>query len=400
MPTSGKATAPAGKAQAAQAPARPFRVGVQSHEETNYDQTLTQQTSTLDFPVFELPPQGFLRGIYMLVQASWANSAATVAYTSVFDSPWTLIDSITLEDTNSKPIIGPVSGYDLYLINKYGGYNYGTDPKQSNSYNVDTGTTNPITIQFVLRLPIELTSRDALGALPNKSGTNKFRIRTRLAAAGTTTVFSTQPTTTAGSVRLRYIPENWWEPDAMDLKGRPLGQNPPAVQTTQYWTKGVYAVNAGDQRIQLQQGLGYLIRNILFVYRTTSDARSSTQDGNWPSPATLQFEANVMFDRLREVWRDRIYREYDLFAPIGASEVVPGTSGTTVIGGGRDYCVYPLNFMSDFSNVPGAETRRGYLATADASRLELRGNFGAAANLGVIVNYVAPARGDDASIAL
>jgi hypothetical protein len=65
---------PAGKQQAAQMPMRPFRVGVQTHEENNYDQTVTMTTSTQDLPVFELPPQGFLQGIVMLVQINSANS--------------------------------------------------------------------------------------------------------------------------------------------------------------------------------------------------------------------------------------------------------------------------------------------------------------------------------------
>lgn len=323
-------------------------------------------------------------------------AAATVAYTTI-DAPFNVIDSIQLEDTNSKPILGPLNGYDLYLINKYGGYAFGSDPKESDMYNVTTGATAPYKGYFVLRLPVELVSRDALGALPNKSGTNKFRIRTRIAASAT--VFSTAPTQ-APTVRVRYTPENWWEPDMMDLKGRPLAQNPPAVQTTQYWAKGVYAVNSGDQRIQLQQGLGYLIRNLLLVnYSTATPAiRSSAQDAFWPSPATLQFEANIMFDRLVELWRDRIFRLWDYGKEVALSDVVATGTGATRNGGGRDYCVYPIPFNADFSLQPGAETRRGYLATADASRLEFRGNFGAATNFTVLANYVAPARGDDATI--
>ena len=321
-------------------------------------------------------------------------AAATVAYASI-DAPFNVIDSIQLEDTNSKPILGPFGGYDLYLINKYGGYANGSDPKEADSYQVTTGSTAPYTGYFVLRLPVELVSRDALGALPNKSGTNKFRIRTRIAASAT--VYSTAPTQ-APTVRIRYTPENWWEPDMMDLKGRPLAQNPPAVQTTQYWAKGVYTVNSGDQRVQLQQGLGYLIRNLILINRTTGDVRSSTQDGNWPSPATLQFEANIMFDRLKEIWRDKIFRLYDYGKEVALSDVVATGTGATRSGGGRDYCVYPISFCQDFGLQPGAETRRGYLATADASRLEFRGNFGAASNFVVLANYVAPARGDDATI--
>lgn len=383
--------------QAPQAPARPFRVGVQSHEETNYDNSALMTTSTVDLPVFEIPPQGFLQGILMLVQCTTSSNAATVAMVAdPSDAPFSCIDTIQLEDTNSKPIIGPITGYDLYLINKYGGYAFGNDPKQSPVYSVTTGSSGTGgSFAFILRLPVELVSRDALGALPNKSGTNKFRIRTRLAAS--TKVYATSPTT-LGTVRVRYVPQNWWEPDMMDLKGRPLAQNPPAVQTTQYWTKGVYAVNSGDQRIQIQQGLGYLIRNYIFVNRTTADLRTSAQDAFWPSPATIQFEANILFDRLVEVWKDWIYRlwEFEWTATTSdkAASGNPGTGG----GGGPEYCVYPLPFNVDFGMQPGGETRRGYLATADASRLEFRGNFGGATNFQVLANYVAPAKGDDATI--
>lgn len=328
-------------------------------------------------------------------------AAATVAFASnQLDAPFNVIDTIQLEDTNSKPILGPFGGYDLYLINKYGGYAFGSDPKENPNYLANSGTTSPHNVKFRLRLPVELVSRDALGALPNKSGTNKFRVRVRLAALAT--VYGTGPTQTP-TVRVRFQPENYWEPDMTDLKGRPLAQNPPAVQTTQYWTKGVYAVNSGDQRIQIQQGLGYLVRNYIFINRTTGDLRSSTQDGNWPDPATLQFEANILFDRIADNWRWKVYDLYDYNKTPAISDVVQTeTSGTLnaagAPGGGRDYCVWPLPFNADFGLQPGGETRRGYLATADASRLELRGNFGAASNLTVLANYVAPARGDDATI--
>lgn len=327
--------------------------------------------------------------------------AATVAFAAnQLDAPFNVIDTIQLEDTNSKPILGPFGGYDLYLINKYGGYAFGTDPKANPLYLANSGTTSPHNVKFQLRLPVELVSRDALGALPNKSGTNKFRVRIRVAASAT--VYATPPTQ-APTVRVRMSPENYWEPDMMDLKGRPLAQNPPAVQTTQYWTKGVYAVNTGDQRIQVQQGLGYLIRNYIFVNRTTADLRSSTQDAAWPDPATLQFEANIMFDRIADNWRFQVYKDYGYAKTATISDVVQTeTSGTLNTagppGGGRDFCVWPLPFNKDFGHQPGQETRRGYLATADASRLELRGNFTVASNLSVLANYVAPARGDDATI--
>jgi hypothetical protein len=371
---------PNGNRQAAPPP-RPFRIGVKSHEEINYDTTVTQTAGTQDLPVLEIPPAGFLRGIYIAVEATSTNSAATSAYADN-NAPFSIIDTVTLEDTNSKPIVGPFNGYDLYLINKYGGYFFSNDPKESPAY-VSTVGAGDNAITFILRIPVELVARDALGALPNKSGTNKFKVRVRIAPSAS---LYTTPPTEALSIRVRMVQEDWWEPDMADLKGRPLAQNPPAVQTTQYWTKGVYSIGSGDQRIQIQQGLGYLIRNMIFInYPNSSVARTSTTDGNFPDPATLQFEANILFDRLQILWQDQIGKKF-------------GFTETVETAGGRDYSVYPLPFNDDFGNQTGSETRRGYLATADASRLEFRGNFGAASNFAVLANYVAPSGGDDARI--
>lgn len=368
----------------APAPPRPFRVGTQSHEEVNLDFSGALSSSTLTLPVLEIPPAGYLRGLLILVEgvAAGANSAA-VAFTNL-DMPFSVLSSITLEDTNSKPIVGPLSGHDLYIINKYGGYDFGADAKTSPIYAATTGTATPSVFTFCLRLPVELVARDTLGALPNKSGTNKFKLRMTYAAS--TDVYATAPTG-AVTVRTRVTQDDWWEPDMTDVNGRPLAQNPPALQTTQYWTVGSYSLNSGDQRTQIQQGLGYLMRNMIFENRDTDGTRSSTTDGNWPDPFTLQFEANVLFDRLRELWKDRMYRQF-------------GVSGAESVGAKNafDYSVYVLPFNLDFGLMPGAETRRGYLATSDSSRLEVRGNYGAASTFRVLANYVAPARGDDAVI--
>jgi hypothetical protein len=377
------ATQTANKSNAKQAaPPRPFRVGAMQHEEINYDVTQTMTTGTQDLQVLEIPPSGFLRGVYVIVDGLSESNLATVAYTNN-NAPFSVIDSIAFEDTNSKPIVGPFNGYDLYLVNKYGGYFNSSDPKQSTEYTSVTGAAGTITFNFVLRIPVELVARDALGSLPNKSGTNKFKVRIRLAPS--TAVYSTAPTNLP-SVRVRMVQDGWYEPNMTDLKGRPLAQNPPAVQTTQFWTKGTYNQATGDQRIQIQQGLGYLMRNLVFInYPSASLTRDATSDGDFPDPATVQFEANDMITRPLVLWRTLQSRLY-------------GYNAAVETAGGRDYSVYTLPFMLDFGLAPGAETRRGYLPTSDASRLEFRGSFGAATNFTVLANYVAPANADDASI--
>lgn len=361
--------------------ARAFRVGVQSHDEINYDDTRSTTTSTIDLPVLNIPPAGFLRGLYVDVVGTTAGNAATVTFAA--NAPWNIIDTITLEDVNSAPIIGPLNGYDLYLVNKYGGYSFSDDPKSQPTYSATTGAgATGGSFGFILRVPIEIVNRDALGALPNKSGTSMFKLRIRLAA--TATVYGVAPTA-APSIRTRVQQVSWWDPDEFDLKGRPQAQNPPGVQTTSYWSKSVLAVNAGQIRQPLER-VGYLIRNLIFVLQDSSLSRS-VGETDFPDPLTIQFEANILITRLKRVWQHMMAQNYGYTTTIETAE-------------GRDNGVFVEPFCLDFGLKPGADTRRGYLPTSSAARLELQGTVGGSGShtLTVITNDVAPGNGDDAQI--
>jgi hypothetical protein len=361
----------------AQPVARAFRIGVQSHEEINYDETRTLTASTLDMPVLNVPPAGFLRGLYLMFEGVTAANAATVAFRA--NAPFNVIDSVTLEDVNSAPIVGPLDGYDLYVINKYGGYKYQDDPKKSPIYSAVTGSgATGGSFTFILRIPVELVNRDSLGSLPNKSGTAMFKVRTRLSA--NSTVYSTAPTN-APQVRMRITQVDWWDPDATDLKGRPLAQQPPAVQTTQYWSKAAFPVSAGAVRQQLER-VGYLVRNLIFILTDSDDART---DANFPDPFIFQFEANTLITRNRLLWQHMIAEDYGYDAAVNTA-------------GGRDQGVYPLPYNLDFGLKPGAESRRGYLPTSSAARLEVQGTMGGSGTLRVLTNDVAPGNGDDAQL--
>jgi hypothetical protein len=391
-----------GGKQAAPKP-RPFRIGVQSKDEIDYDVTVTAAASTQDLPVLNIPPAGFLRGLYVLVEAV-AGNTGTVAVAFKEDAPFNVLETITLEDVNNQPIVGPISGHDLMLINKYGGYAGFSDPRGApgpayyalSGAGTTAGTPNSAqggAYSFVLRVPVELVQRDGLGSLPNKSGTSMFKLRMR--ANTIANVFATAPghATTPSIIRFRVQQVNWWDPPETDLKGRPLAQNPPAVQTTQYWSKASYPVAAGQSRQGLQR-VGFLIRNLIFVLRDTSGTRSGSGDTAWPDPFTLQFEAIQLIVRARILWLKLMAER---FGTVRAEALAGGTAlGDTFI---RDNAVYVEPFNLDFALVPGAETRMGYLATSSASRLEIQGTLGTGAGtMSVLTNDVAPANGDDLQI--
>jgi hypothetical protein len=396
MPTT---TRPGTKQQQAVKP-RPFRIGVQAKDEIDYDVTLTGTTSTQDLPVLNLPPAGFLRGLYVIVDTTAANTG-TVSVAFREDAPFNVLETISLEDVNNQPIVGPLSGHDLALINIYGGYTYSADPRKAPSFayyalsGVGTTAASPSTAQggaysFILRIPVELTQRDGLGSLPNKSGTSMFKLRMRLNT--TTNVYATAPGSSWVS-RVRVEQVNWWDPPETDLKGRSLSQAPPAVQTTQYWTKQSYTVSAGQNRQSLQR-VGFLIRNLIFILRDTSGTRSGSGDSAWPDPFTLQFEAVQMIVRIRSLWLKMMAERYGQYR---AEALAGGTAGADVDA--RPNAVYVEPFTLDFGLQPGGETRMGYLPTSAASRLEVQGTLGTGAGtLTVLTNDVAPANGDDFSI--
>jgi hypothetical protein len=231
---------------------------------------------------------------------------------------------------------------------------------------------------FVLHLPIEIVKRDALGSLPNKSATSTYDVNIRLAPS--TSVYSTAPTALP-SVRVRIQQYGWMDPNAADLRGNAVAQNPPAVQSTQYWSKQTYTLAAGSLNQRLV-GIDGLVRTLLYVLRDSTGDRVQG-DADFPDPLQFQYETVVPISRLRTIWRHMISLQY-------------GYNNTVETAGGRDYGVYPDTYAQDFAAKPGYETRLGYLPFSSATTGLLSGSIGGSGvhTLTVLVNKVVPAGGD------
>lgn len=368
-----------GGKKAAPVARRPFVVGTRRVDRSTYDETKTLTAGTQDLRTYECDPNGFLGGAYILVECVTAGNAAATAFAE--DAPFSVIDTITFNDTNNKPIIGPLGGYDLKTAVKYGGYAFSDDARESPIYSVTTGAgATGGSFTFCLRLPIELVHRDALGALPNKSASSTFDIAIRLAAGGVGAIYTTAPTN-QGSVRVRIQQFGWMDPNAGDSKGNPVAQNPPGVQTTQYWAKQTYTQNAGSMNLRLQ-GIDSFVRNLIFIQEDENSSRSQG-DTEFPDPFTMLYETSNPIQRLRTVWRHMIGENF-------------GYKNAVETAGGRDYGVYPESYCHDFGLKPGAETRLGYLPVSSATTLLISGTIpGSGTNtITVLVNKVVPANGD------
>lgn len=410
------AAAPAAAPKQAAMPARPFRVGVQEVDDTPYDQSLNQTAGTQDFPTYELPSTGFLNKLFLwFVCTVSGNTNTTVNFAN--EGPYNAIDTVQFLDTNNQPIVGPFTGWDLKVVEKWGGYAFSDDPQGDAMFTVFTGaagtytaswaypvqtatsgTANPLGVapavgnagsyQFIIKMPLELCPRDGLGSLPNKSASTPFKVKVRLAAAAT--AYATAPNGTQ-ACRLRIVPESYWQPANTDASGNPLQSQPPAVDTTQYWQKSSYAIGAGNVNIQLTSSTGFPLRNLLFYLLDQNNSRFQGE-ADWPDPLTLQLEASILHMRNKALWNSI---QSEDFGYSGAIATAAATTGAPEAANAKEAGLYMRPFNKDFGPKPGWETRRGYLQTTDGMRLQFRGTVGGAGQhtLNVLTNYVAPGAG-------
>ena len=392
-----------GKQQVAR---RPFIVGTRRVDTSTYDNSTNLSAGTQALPNYILEADGFASGLYILCETS-LSATATGVVNYAEDAPFAIYDTIELDDTNSKPIFGPMTGWDLAMVNKYGGYTHCDDPRNnSDSFLLTSGSA--VAFGFVLRLPIELVHRDGFGSLENKSSSATYTLKTRLAAYAAGSVFNTVGAQTI-TVRTRIQQFGWMDPQPTDIQGNAVSPLPPAKGTTQTWDKQDYQGLASGSLNQPLTGLDTMIRNLLFVLRDNSAssataAASATSsatprhagDISFPDPFTLKYETAIPINRLRKIWQHMIGEDlmYGNSRGGGASEAALS----------RDLGVYPEHFTRDYGLKPGAESRYGYLAANSGTSFKVSGTVVASSGtapyrLTVLANKVAPAGGNARAMA-
>jgi hypothetical protein len=383
-------------AKGGQAPTRPrsFLVGTQTvYEGADYDITLTNQLTGAAFQPWSLQATGWLAELIFYITYTGTHSSAP---TLAADGPWNMIGNVELDDVNNEAIFGPFSGYVWFLINKMGGYYFYDDPSTSGSYQFTLGTTT--TIQWIMRIPLEIVNRDPLGPLASVNNTASLTLKMSQNTLATTSGPFATNFPTASALRVRGSQRFYWEPKKADKQGRPIQGSPPASGTTQYWTQGsVPIAAAGTINQQLITGLGYPWRQYLFAYYDNSGVPSRANgEAAWPDPILgIKFEANMLLTQINKlVWQDIMAKTYGQPSPV--ADTRGGAANSNVIPG-KENGVYSLNWNKDFFlQRVGGETRRSYLVTSPGSNFIFNGAMGVAGNLYSIVNYVAPGGGTGA----
>lgn len=324
--------------------------------------------NTIDLGITDVPAYGYLRWLYILVEATGGAAGLNNAVAEE-DSPFNVLQNIALTEPNGATILQVDTGFDLYLINKFGGYlpAVSADPMSSPNF-TDVATSG--NFQFMLRVPVEVSARDALGALPNQDSAGQFKFRCQVAPSAT--VYSTAPDTTP-VVRVRAWLSAWDQPAATSA-GMGNQVSPPAVGTTAYWTKqsGIAVAN-GNNTIELKRKGNYL-RQIIFVLRTAGSR--ATAETDWPAETQFLRDAFPARYYLDEVWKEIMFERTGF-----------NTAGDAA--GNLNNGVRFHDYMHEFDGTLGHENRDLWQPTRGSTRLEIKGSFQAAATLDVLYNDVA-----------
>lgn len=374
-------TAQGTSARGTQAPVLPVvpfvRASAEHREPAGIDVSRLATAADQDLGVFDIPAYGYVRSVLLVVQGSGAVGAAVGSA----DSPWNALKNIALTEPNGAVIHQFNSGYSLYLANKWGGYRHpvGSDLRASPIYSYVSTLGN---FTFIVRIPVEINLRDALGSLPNQNAAATFKLRATLAAnAG----YTTAPATTQATVRVRAYIEAWDQPSTSDA-GQTNQVTPPAMNTTQFWSEQTYNYNAGAQNIRLTR-VGNYIRNLILIARQTASGTRASGDTDFPDPASLYLDARPLDIIERNNWKHQMFERSGYGGAVGTS--VPANDQP----GGLDAGVFVYDFCHEFDGGLGRENRDLWLPTLGSTRLELQGSFAAAGTLTVLTNDVAIAGG-------
>jgi len=236
--------------------------------------------------VNNVTPGGFLRGITMQVTSTGGVIGAGVL---AGDSPYSILQSCSLEDISGGPILYPMGGYQYALIQKYL-RPWDGDPAKRPTF---SNTINPA---FTIRFFAEV--KDTLGVLANTDARAQYRFRYTLAAGNqagpyglTTTAPTTQPTVT---VKL-YI-ESWAQPDLQDLLGNPIQQIPDGLSCSRFNMHEQPVLTSANNVIR-ETLTGNELRGLIFVVRN-GDANKSRVDLTDANAGAIDFRLDA-----RRLWK-------------------------------------------------------------------------------------------------
>jgi hypothetical protein len=287
---------------------------------------------------------GYIYAITLEAVATGATQTAASVAVYTEDAPFNIYDTISLADANGE--LWNLGGFESYLVNVFsredadpaptsnadgaalpssaGVGGVGTTASQDPNVVLNVGTVGSLSttssaggnFRFPIRLKVAANRRDLLGLLGNQDRSQKYQLRTDIAAS--TVVFSTAPSSLpALTVNKTYEEYSIPLPTAPD--GTPQEVFPASFGTMLYHTRQTSATQPsnGGQVSHFLQRIGNTIHFIGLIFRSNTTSAGGGVSGrgnadiNPPTAISLKLGEDVVF---RETWN---YRRILMFERLG-----------------------------------------------------------------------------------
>jgi hypothetical protein len=249
------------------------------------------------------PTPGYLRGLWIVVQATGGTGAAAV-YSA--DAPYNVMQSIQLRDAFGT-VVFQSDGYGLFLIHLYS-VQIGAAGFQSptlDAWWIAQATTGNFT--FALFLPLEFDPDTGYCSLPAMNAAAEMTLSIQLNPS--TTVYTTPPTTIP-TVEVDVYQEYWATPITDP------NLTPPDDGSSHQWTQSQGNVGVGtasNSRVQLPD-IGTYISTLILLFRDSTNARIDTPFSSdielWVDgvPVKIEHPKNL---------QSRMFRQFGVARPTG-----------------------------------------------------------------------------------
>lgn len=303
-----------------------------------------------------IPAVGFLSKLRMEITGTLTGGGAA---TYNADAPWNVIGTLVFKNSGGQNIIAPLTGYELYIYNKYGNMGAGlsgavapyADPKYGRQY---TATTTGF--HFFLDIPFELDPSAALGELPALASNRTYQLEIQL--SGIATIFGgTVPTAVAVTLDTTAI--YWDQPPATTNGGQAQSAEPVGLNTLPLVAKETNILPAGEALTRVAN-VGNVIRQLILIKRSAAGVRT---DSDWTNILELFVDNNPRIRFKKTEWEDYLQRTYGY-----------GAANKDTVGG-LDTGVYLFPFDSLIGSMAGdvMNSRAQMLPTLDATLLQFKG---------------------------
>jgi len=347
----------------------PYTIASRTQSRYSEAQTISTLNGATSFRPIPLSATGWVRKIRLAF--TYAMTCASAGAVVAGDAPWNLIANVSLSDAQGSPIIQPISGFNLYLVNKYfpqgmwsptngdiGHLNPHVGPHYAFSATATSGTAT-----FTLDLDLEIDDATGYGCVPNLDSNAALQLKIDASAY---TVAFTGTTVSVSNLSVR-VSQYYWAPVGSTVGGRanetaPMGSG--AYMETRYENGAAVASSENTLTVNAKGGM---TQGVIFVSRSAGVRTAFTAASN----------VGVVLDNTAvnegiplEEHNRNVRAAYGLFGADVTTSYAPLTAGI-VSGLDTGVLVVPFNTTSRY--------RDGYLPTKAGSLMQYKMTPGASA---------------------